>query len=127
MIKDVKIVWSANEEDFHMSSLVDLIDCTYYKSADEMLGQTVYYGEAVPPSTQFINATDIIDMISEQAYNQGGEYSEDYPNCSAQDTKDLEDFITEWQARFTSRWRTVKNVKEYTLTEYDLVEYICRD
>lgn len=121
------IKWSSNEEDYSYESLAELIDCEYFSISDDLVGQTVYYGEAVPPSTQFITATDIIDMISEQAYDQGGEYSEDYPDCSPQDIKDLEEFITEWQNRFTPRWWTVKNVKEYILTEEDLKEHISNE
>lgn len=117
------IWWSIDEENYNYESLDELLDAEWGQQEHLKEGATVYYGTIKIPSTSFVDASDIIDVISERAYEEGGEYAEDYPDYSEQDEKDLQEFITQWQARFSPRFFTIKESKEYTLTAEDVKRY----
>jgi hypothetical protein len=122
-MKDSDIWWSVDEENYNYSSLEELLDAEWDQFEYLKEGSVVYYGEIKLPSTSFIDADDIVEMISERAYEDGGEYADNYPNCSDEDLKELSDFIIAWQAKFTPRFFTIKKSKEYTLTKEDIASF----
>jgi len=122
-MKDKDIWWSVDEENYSYSSLEELLNAEWDQLDYLKEGSVVYYGEIKLPSTSFIDAADIVEMISERAYEEGGEYAEDYPNYSEEDLKELSDFIITWQAKFTPKFFTIKNSKEYALTKEDIAAF----
>lgn len=111
--------WSVNEEDFQYEHLGDLL-----AENDELqVGNTVYVGEAVKPElSHFCDADDVITMMGERAYDIGGEWAEDFPDCTKEAEKELDALLLAWMEKHcTVNFWTVKNIKPYVLTESDFV------
>jgi len=88
-----RIVWSANGEDFREDSLGELLD----NNDDLEPGRTVYFGNAVPPTNEYLcDASDILETIGNRAYDFGGEYAEDFPDATQDAIAELETFIAGW-------------------------------
>jgi hypothetical protein len=109
--------WSRDEEDFHARSLCELLD-----SHDDLKpGDTVWVGEGVHPEPErLVNEDAIIEHISEQAYDIGGEYADDYPDVTPEQAKELESLVAGWIKRACPpTFYTVENIKPYVLTHED--------
>ena len=111
------IVWSTNEEDFREGSLGELLD--HFDDLEP--GSTVYFGNAVYPTTnQLCDADDIIEMIGERAYDFGGEYAEDFPNVSQEATDELQSFIAGWISKHcVPTFYQVEKIQQRVLTADD--------
>jgi len=80
----------------------------------------VYIGE-VMEFVPWISAEIIIEILQNSAYNEAGEFSEDYLVCKIEDEKLLEKNLTEafcaWakETKNEPNFFTVENVKAYNL------------
>lgn len=111
--------WSANNEDFSHESLGDLLD-----SHDDLRpGDVVYRAEAhMPKVSHLVYADDVIEQIGDRAYDIGGEYAEDYPECTKEQAAELQTLLEQWLSECPPpRFFSVKNVQPYTLTEGDFL------
>lgn len=66
-----EVIWSADEDDwtYGHECLEDLFD--QLESDDELnAGITVYYGEKKAPSTNFVDVSDIVELMGERAYDE---------------------------------------------------------
>lgn len=118
MTKELQECWSADEENFNHNCLQDLLD-----SNDELkVGDVVYVGLAKHPEPgQICDADDIIDRMSDNAWDIGGEYAEDYPDVTKEAHQELDDFIKQWIMKHCPpNFYLVVNVREHVLTEEDL-------
>ncbi len=119
----VDIVWSKDEDnwDYSLEDIWEVFQ-EIEDNYDEGLqaGQIIYYGEKISPSKIFVDANDVIEMIGNQAADNGGEWAYDYPDVPDEQKKQLQDFLVQWQKQFTPNWYEVKNVKEYTITHADV-------
>lgn len=113
-----RIVWCEYEDgNFQHDSLGDLLD---YDDSIEV-GQTVWFGEAVAPDTDWISADTVLDWINDAAYDVGGEHAEDFPRVSDEAKAELSKFLRDWQAKHCKpTFWTVRNVKPYTVTAEDM-------
>lgn len=113
-----KVVWSHDQETFNAESLGELLD-TY---GDEMEpGRTVWFGNAVKPSTDFVEARDVLEQIADRAYDVGGEHAEGFPNITDEAEAELSAFLIAWQAKHCQpAFYTVEDVQEYRVTAEDL-------
>lgn len=120
MGKEPNIVWSRNGEDFNYDSLADLIE----NEGDELaVGDVVSFGVAVSPSTDFVRADDVIEMIGERAYDIAGEHADDFPGVTDGAKNELACFLAAWQEKHCApTFWTVKNVEDYTITAEDIGE-----
>lgn len=109
--------WSANGADFDHDTLGDLLE----SSGDLKSGDVVYRAEAYPPTTrQLVNADDVIERIGERAWDIGGEYAEDYPECTKEQTEKLQALLEQWLSECPApRFFSVKNSQPYTLSDGD--------
>ncbi|WP_349616962.1 hypothetical protein [Azotobacter salinestris] len=111
--------WSTNEEDFNSLSLDELIGSNEHLK----VGDTVWKGEAVHPDpTSYIDAGDVIELIGGRAYDDCGEYAEDFPDVSGEAKAELDELLAGWIRKHcsTTSFYKVSNVVEYTLTAEDL-------
>lgn len=125
-----EIVWSKDEDiwDHAPEDKSEVLQEIYDSSELGLqVGTVIYYGERKEPNKIFINADDVIEMIGNQACDEGGEWAWEYPHVSPDQKKELEDFLIKWQEQFTPEWYEVKNVKEYIVTEEDLKEITIYD
>lgn len=110
--------WSDNEEDWNCDCLSDLL-----AGNDELkAGDTVYFGTGVtPPATAFINASDVIEMMGERAYDDFGEHAEDFPCVTVEAKEELEAMLSDWVGRHCHpTFYRITDVTEYVLTEEDI-------
>lgn len=110
--------WSDDEECFNYQCLQDLLDCNDHLEA----GDVVWVGKACKPSVSHLISVDrFIDDMKDSAYDVAGEYAEDFANdVSAEAIKELEDYLRDWvEKNCAITFYTVKEVKEYVLTEED--------
>jgi hypothetical protein len=120
-----EIIWSKDEDIWdHAPEDKSEVLQEIYDSCEEGLqvGTIIYYGHRVQPNRVFIDADEVIEMIGNAACDNGGDWAWDYPDVSAEQKKELQDFLVKWQEQFTPEWYEVKNVQEYVVTEEDLKE-----
>lgn len=117
MSTETKQCWSANGEDFNYQSLRELLD-----SHDLNAGDVVHVGEADHPETrQLIDAEDVIEQMTERAWDIAGEYAMEYPDVSKEAKDELERLLEAWITKHCPpEFFTVKNSVEYTLTTADV-------
>ncbi len=119
-----EIIWSKDEDiwDYAPEDKSEVLQEIYDSCEELEVGGVIYYGEKVRPSKIFITADEVIEMIGNNACDDGGEWAEDYPAVTAEQKKELEDFLIKWQEQFEPNWFNIKNIKEYVVTEEDLKE-----
>lgn len=110
--------WSADNELFNYSDLGDLLD----SNEDLKAGDTVYVADAVPPNVAHLcDVNDVLDTISDRAYDMAGEYSEDCAKVSDEARAELAVFLEEWINKHCNlNFYTVRNAQPYTLTDDDM-------
>lgn len=111
--------WSVDECDFCYSTLGDLLD-----SNDELeVGSVVYVGRPAryAPSTYIGDAEDIIERMGERAYDEHGEFADDFPDVSKEAKDELTAFLIAWADKHCEvRFYSVEDVRPYTITAEDL-------
>jgi len=111
-------VWSADEESFCHTSLVDLLD-----SDDSIIeGSTVWCGDADKPSaSELIDADDVIELLASRAADVGGEWAEDYPDVTKEAKGELEALLWSWVEKHCKpEFWSVTNAEKYVVTADDL-------
>lgn len=110
-------VWSRDGESFQFDSLAELLE-TY---DDLEAGMSVEFGTATYPSTNFVDADDVVELIGTRAYDVGGEYAEDFPSLSDAAVKELSEFLSAWQAKHCKpTFYIVPGAQKYVITEQDI-------
>lgn len=112
-----KECWSEDEENFNCDSLSELLS-----NNDELkAGDTVYVGEAIPPNVEHLcDADDVIEMISDRAYDMAGEHGDDCASVDEKAKAELNALLAAWIEKHCNlNFWTVKNVKRHVLTTED--------
>ncbi|WP_303698616.1 hypothetical protein [Pseudomonas aeruginosa] len=110
--------WSANDEDFNCVSLADLLN----ENEDLKPGDTVYRAQAIKPDpTGYVHARDVIELLVERAWDDGGEYAEGWPDIGKEEEEELNQLLESWIRKHcpTTTWWRVKDSTPYVLTESD--------
>jgi len=120
METEPEYVWSRNNEDFMYTELGDLIDA----EDDLHVGSVVYRGvpKRYEPSRFVPSADWVVEHMADRAYDDGGEWAEDWPTVSVEACEELESLLKEWAAKNCNPctfWRIDKS-EPYTITEEDL-------
>ena len=128
-----EITWSIDEEIFGLDSKYDAIDslwqshwsCNAYPHYMDLLGMKVYFGESWKPcASDFIDVDRIIEDMGERAYDNHGEWAEDFPDVDKKAIKLLENYLKKWADKYCDvSFYSVNNVKEHVITEEDLREF----
>lgn len=112
--------WSVDEENFNCSSLDELI----LSHDDLVVGGTAWKADAVEiDPASYISASDVTEMLSERAYDDVGEYAEDWPCVTGEATAELDALLRDWVHKHCKEGMTfyrVRNSTAYTLTAEDL-------
>ena len=120
MTAEIELCWSFDGENFNYDSLRDLIDA----NRDELqVGSVVEFGTKVEYSaSRFVPKSDwVFEQMQEQAYDVGGEFSEDFPDVSDEGAAELDALLKAWaEKHVTVNFWTVANTQEYTITAEDL-------
>ena len=109
---------SVDNETFNCETLGELLD----NNADELkAGMTVYVADAEPPNIALLcDADDVLETIGCRADDMAGEYAEDCARVSAEAKVELNALLAAWiQKHCSLNFWTVRNAKEYVLTEAD--------
>ena len=113
--------WARDEEHFSYGSLGELLDC----NDDLQVGDTVYTGNGITPNpAEWVDADDVIEQLACRAYDEGGEFAEDYPEVSKEAKAELHELLAAWARKHcTPTFYLIKNVREYEITAEDLAPY----
>lgn len=85
--------WSLNDEDYHWRDLADLLS----DHDDLKPGDTVYKGVASNPDPAgYVAANDVIELLNERAYDEGGEYVDGWPQVSNEGQEQLNQLLKAW-------------------------------
>jgi hypothetical protein len=116
-------VYSRNEENYY--ELGDLIDML--ESDGELVpGTVIYEGEQVQRTASFF-MHGVVDSIAEgladQAWEEAGEFAEDWPELPLDKKLELGELIGKWlDANVPVTFWTVKNARQIELTEEWIAE-----
>lgn len=126
-----EIVWSIDEESFTLSSKDEAIDSLFCDNPQDLMGRVIYFGTShAPDVSSLVDASDIIEMLGERAYDNYGEWAETFPDLSKNDIKDkaaidaLNAYLSSWITENcpVTFW-SVENVEKYIITQEDVDEY----
>lgn len=117
-----KETWSVDNEIFRYDSLRQLID---WNVGTFNPGDTVYVGIAKPPVlSEFCDADDVIDLMMDRGADIGGGFADDFmSNVTNEAKSELTELLKAWMEKHVEvNFFTVENVREYILTQDDLLE-----
>lgn len=111
--------YSTNNEDFNYNCPEDAIDDVIgYSNLQIGSVFSIYEGEAVRwEAGDFADAFPV-DSLVDRAYDEVGEYADDWPNCTIEQEKDLvwriKDMVNEWadENNLQPNFYRIKNVRE---------------
>ena len=114
-------VWSVCGEIFNHDNLGDCID-ELGNDAILEVGRVVYFGDAIRPlAKHLIGADDVKETLEMRAWDIAGEWADDFPNCSPEAYKLLDNYLKRWVDKHCNiNFYTVKNVQQYVITEEDI-------
>jgi hypothetical protein len=128
MSRDGDIVWSTDGESYNHDTMYEALEAQFSYINGEYIpaqvGDTLYYGTAVALDvTKLVDSGDIIEMLGERAWDFAGEWAEDFPDVSKEERNELDDFLKSWFEKYCKpTFYSVKDIKEYTITEEDIRE-----
>lgn len=118
-----KTVFSLNEEIWYddWSDIIDQLECNL-EEGETLIGQTYYEGEKVDmPMSRMFNIDHFIDALNEKAWDEVGEYADEWPDFSESEKKELESFIVGFLEKHApALMDSVINIKEMKIIEGDL-------
>ena len=113
------IYYSSDEETFNYESIDEAI-CDVFESENSFsVGDiiTVYSGEPVKRAASYF-VRDIHEDMNERAYDEAGEWGEDYPECNKEQRDELQKMVNaavdEWADKHNlqPKFYGIKNQKE---------------
>ena len=123
----VKKCYSVNGEDFNYDEIEEAIND---KLSDEFLPTgtviTVYEADAKPHKAGDYADAFPLDTLSSNSWDDGGEYAEDWPNCTSEQGKELETMIADavnlWADKhgLHPTWYAVASIKEIQVELLDM-------
>ena len=117
--------YSKDGEIYRDEVLEDLI--ASYPTPQEALGAVYYRGEAIHPfPSSFFNVDYFIEDMMERAYDEHGEYAEDYlTDLSDDKVKELEGIIANWlDLNVNVSFYRVVNITGMQITQEDIDNYL---
>jgi hypothetical protein len=117
MSTEIKKYWSVDAENYEYDSLGDLLNAN-----DLTVGDIAYVADAIPVQvSELIDVDDILECLSEHAYEIAGEATEDYPDVSKQAQQQLQDLLEAWVTEHCPpNFYTVARSEQYIITSEDI-------
>jgi hypothetical protein len=117
--------YSHNGEDFIFDDFYELLVALN----DDMalhVGTEYYEGDTVQNSaSQYFCVDSLLDSVGEQAYDDAGEYAEDFPEVSAEKREELNKMVSSWlDANCKVNFYTVQNVEKKFISQEDVDDFI---
>ena len=119
-------MYSVDGENYQYEELGDVVDAieNSLEESETAIGKTYYRGVAKKPlaSSFCTNAAyDIIERVSENAYDEHEEWAEGFPVLKSGAYDDLQKIIGDWcDANMEVTFYGVVDVEELTITKEDL-------
>lgn len=114
--------WSTNEEEYRWDSLAELIE----ENEGIKAGDTVYQGtpDRPDPAGYIYDAGECLEKMAEEAYEDLGEFAEDYPDPSAEAKELLDSLLNAWaREHCRPHFYKVANVREHVITHADMEDH----
>lgn len=119
MSKEKMIVWSTSGDNYSHLEKRDALETAFH--AGFKVGGKIFFGDASKPDpANFVSADRLIEDIGNNAYDNHGEFAEDYPDVKPQAKQELEDFLNQWVRKYCEPdfWG-VDNCQDYIITAED--------
>lgn len=118
------VAWSLdNREDWRHETLRDLLQ---WVAPTDMAGKVVYVADKERPSASAYmpDADCVIDEIINTAWDEGGDYADDYPDVSDEAKAKLNALLEAWADEHlpAPTWWQCVNIREYVITQADIDE-----
>jgi hypothetical protein len=113
--------WPYDGETFNYESMGDLFD-----DYDGLTpGSIIYYGyKTDDPLPNWMNSDKLIEILECEAFEEFGEIAEGFPIVTQQARKEFDTFIAKWLKKHVkTTFYHIEGIKEYTVTEEDLIDY----
>jgi len=119
----MKTVYSRNDEDFNFEEVGDVLDDM--RSDDGLsVGDVYYEADAVDVDhATYIDATGILEMLDERAYDEIGEcYNADYSGASQIAKQELYALLVDWSKKHVNLnyWIIKGKSRELKVTQEDI-------
>lgn len=116
--------YSRNGEEFNHTELSDLLE---EMAGDGDLNEGAEYWEAEArhmEAADFFDAETVIENAAERAYEEGGDYAEDFGDVSKEAVAELDALLTAWANKHCSvNFYTVHAPKKMAVTAEQAAEY----
>lgn len=123
--------WSVDEEQYNFGSKEEVIDYLWHDSFDStgvfLVGQKIFQAEAVhPKASRFVpDVCWVLEEMGNSAWDECGEWAEDFPDCSKEAQKLLTNYLKRWADKYCKvTFFNVTNVKPYEITQEDVDQYL---
>jgi hypothetical protein len=106
-----------------MDRILDQLMCsTGEENKENLIGMEYFEGDAVfCTARQMVDIECIIDMISDAAYEVGGEWADGWPDITDKGKNELENLIVEFlEKKSPCTFYHIENVQSKTITEDDI-------
>jgi hypothetical protein len=92
----------------------------------KLIGMEYLEGEVVPITTRsLVHNISIISALNERAWEEGGEYADDWPDLSEEEETELEDLIVGYlEKKHAPTFYVVTNIIKKTITADDIKEIL---
>jgi hypothetical protein len=113
------------ENFFEREELIDwLMGKHHIENRQELIGLGYYEGDKTYANVRSLIGIDgIIDIMSENAYEIGGEWAEDWPTLSKEEKSELENLIVDFlEKKSPVDFYRVENIVKKTITPGDIEE-----
>jgi hypothetical protein len=98
----------------------------FYNTEDkrELIGKHYFEGDVVTiPTRRLVDIAGIVSQLNETAWEESGEYADEWPDLSREEEKELEDLIVGYlEKKHAPEFYKVVNIVKKTITADDLHE-----
>lgn len=119
-----EIAWSLDGSEYAYQEMGEALDALD-NNGKLKVGAVIHFGEVYRyDPAKWCDADDVIEMLSDRAYEQGHEWAEDYPTPPKEAIAELDAFLSAWIRKHCKpNFYGIKNDKEYIVTELDVADY----
>ena len=123
-----ELVYSLDGENYRFDDLTELL-AELEDGGDLGEGKTIHAGTAIRhKASEFFYVDSLVDDMQNRAYDEAGEWAEDFPDISKEQSKELGDLIGAWLDKNVNvNFWTVGDAKEIQITAAMIAEFKRRE
>lgn len=121
---DKAIAYSLDGENYRFDDLDELL-AELEDDGELVVGKTIHAGTAIHHNaSEFFDVDSLTESMQDRAYDEAGEWAEDFPDLPKEQRKELSDLVDAWLDKNVKvNFWTVEDAKEITVTETMISEF----